>query len=98
MGHGIAQVAAMAGLEAILFDTSDTALERALERIASNLDGAVQRGKLTREAAHKARNLVAGDDNLEHAVAGADLVIEAIVERMDAKRALLEQAGRLAPG
>jgi 3-hydroxybutyryl-CoA dehydrogenase len=97
MGHGIAQVAAVAGYETILTDSSQAALNQAIRRVAANLDGAVQRGKLTREAAHHASNHIAMDPEIGTAVAGADLVIEAIVEDLDAKRALFALVGRLAP-
>lgn len=97
MGHGIAQVAAVAGFETMVSDSNAAALDRAVKRIAENLDGAVQRGKLTREVAHAARNHLVMDTELDAAVAGADLVIEAIVEDLDAKRALFARLARLRP-
>ena len=97
MGHGIAQVAAVAGYETILTDSNQAVLNQAIRRIAANLDGAVQRGKLTREAAHDASNHIAMDPEISTAVEGADLVIEAIVEDLEAKRALFALIGQLVP-
>ncbi len=95
MGHGIAQVAAQAGWSTRLTDAVPGAADRALERIRGNLDGAVQRGKATageREAA--LARLVAGDD-LEAAVRGADLVVEAVPERLDLKQDLFRRLHHL---
>lgn len=97
MGHGIAQVAAVAGYETMLSDSNESALERAVKRITENLDGAIERGKLSPEAAHAARNHLGVDAELEAAVEGADLVIEAIVEDLDAKRALFARLARRLP-
>ena len=49
MGHGIAQVAAMAGYETRLFDVEPEALEAAQVRIASNLAKGIKRGKVDRK-------------------------------------------------
>jgi len=95
MGHGIAQVAAAAGFRTMLTDTREEALDAAVRRIHENLEGAVRRGKLTAEAAHDARNRIGVDPELDYAVQGADLVIEAIVEDLDAKRALFQHLDAL---
>lgn len=89
MGHGIAQVAAMAGYDTTLTDTHVEVLPRAKERIDANLEGAVTRGKLSPEAVDAARGRLAFHERLGDGVAGADLVIEAIVEDLDAKRNLM---------
>ncbi len=98
MGHGIAQVAAQAGYAVRLADALPGAAARGLERIRANLAGAVQRGKATpaeRDAALARIEIAAG---VEAAARGADLVIEAVPEDLDAKRALFASVGRLAPG
>jgi len=97
MGHGIAQVAAVAGYETMLTDISQAALDQAVKQINQSLDGAVERGKLTREAAHGARNNLGLDTELEYAVKDADLVIEAIAEDLAAKQALFTRLGALRP-
>jgi 3-hydroxybutyryl-CoA dehydrogenase len=99
MGHGIAQVAAQAGFDTMLTDTREAALEEAVGRINQNLDGAVARGKLTREQAHAARNRIGIEPDLGYAIRDADLVIEAIVEDLEAKRALVRSVeATAAPG
>ncbi|RZJ10102.1 MAG: 3-hydroxyacyl-CoA dehydrogenase [Rubrivivax sp.] len=87
MGAGIAQVAAQAGHAVSLFDARPGAAEAAKARLAQSLDGLVAKGKLTGDAAHAALARITPVD----ALAPADLVIEAIVENLDAKRALFAE-------
>jgi 3-hydroxybutyryl-CoA dehydrogenase len=92
MGVGIAQAAATAGWPTTLTDTRPDALPAAMESIRHTLDGAVQRGKL--EAAGRAAILgrLRTATGARAACEGADLVIEAVVETLDAKRDVLSQA------
>jgi 3-hydroxybutyryl-CoA dehydrogenase len=97
MGHGIAQVAAMAGYETRLTDANTDALTGAWDRIQSNLAGAVSRGKLTQAQADAAvANLTPAAD-LEMALRDADLVIEAIVEDLAVKQALFHRLDAIVP-
>ena len=96
MGHGIAQVAAMAGFDTTLTDTFADALPVAVERIRQNLAGGVARGKLTSDDAAAAMTRLHIDPDMESSVGGADLVIEAIVEDLDVKRALFAELDALA--
>lgn len=92
MGNGIAQVSAQAGYETVLIDVSADALTQALASIEQMLDGGVKRGKLTaedREAA-MARISTSTDDT---SVAQADLVIEAVFEDLDLKKAIFKKLG-----
>ena len=88
MGHGIAQVAAMAGFETVLTDVNPSAIAAGRERIQANLAGAVQRGKMGADAAVAALSRITGADDLADAVRDADLVVEAVIEDLDVKRAL----------
>ena len=88
MGRGIAQVAAMAGLATRITDSEERVLARARERIQGNLAGAVSREKLTQMAADAALARIIVVPNVTDAVREADLVIEAIVEDLQAKRDL----------
>ena len=97
MGHGIAQVAALAGYETMITDAREDALDAAVRKIHENLEGAVSRGKLKREEAHGVRNRIGIDPELEHAVKDADLVVEAIVEDLAAKQALFRSLEKLTP-
>jgi 3-hydroxybutyryl-CoA dehydrogenase len=91
MGHGIAQVAAQSGYDVKLVDVSTEALERGRAAIDESWTKLVDKGKLDagdRDAAKK-RLSVAGDLG---ALADRDLVVEAVVERLEVKR---EVFGRL---
>ena len=91
MGHGIAQVCAMAGMEVRLFDLADDALGRGLDKVHSNLDKGVDRGKVTEDVRDQALMRLAGSTDLQTAVDGADLVIEAIPEVLELKRKLFAE-------
>jgi 3-hydroxybutyryl-CoA dehydrogenase len=97
MGHGVAQVCALAGWDVALADTRPDALPAARNRIRANLDGGVRRGKVTQEAAAAALERIALASDLGTAVAGADLVIEAVVEDLAVKRDLFTAISQGAP-
>lgn len=89
MGHGIAQVFAMANISTYLLDNNEEVLANGLARVASNLDKGVARGKVTEEAREQAlAHLHRGD--MENSLPGANLVIEAVPERMDLKQSLFQ--------
>ncbi len=91
MGHGIAQVCAMAGMEVRLFDVSDDALQHGLDKVHLNLDKGVERGKVSESLRGEALMRLAGTTELETAVDGANLVVEAVPEILDLKRTLFSQ-------
>lgn len=90
MGAGIALVAASAGHTVLLYDAVPNAAERAIARLTTDLDALVRRGKVT-EAERQARlsRLTPVQDIA--ALAPAGLVIEAIVEQLDAKVELFQK-------
>ena len=95
MGAGIAQVAAEAGLDALLVDPVEGATARAHERIAGFVRRKVEKGQLTADEARVAIGRVmpvAGVDGL----AAADLIIEAIPEDLDLKRDAFRRLDALA--
>jgi 3-hydroxybutyryl-CoA dehydrogenase len=81
MGHGIAQVCAMAGYDVRLADVSDELAHAGRERIRANLEDGVRRGKLAADAARACLGRVTVEANLEAACAGGDIIIEAVPER-----------------
>jgi 3-hydroxybutyryl-CoA dehydrogenase len=85
MGAGIAQVAAEAGLEVLLHDPVDGASERALERIAGFLRRKAEKGQLTAAEADAARGRIRAISKAGE-LARADVVIEAIPEKLKLKR------------
>ena len=92
MGHGIAQVAAVAGYLTRLTDAHPEAIVSGRDRIQANLIGAVARGKLTQEAADAAMSRVTGVPGVEAAARDADLVIEAILEDLVLKQSLFNNS------
>jgi len=90
MGSGIAQIAAQAGHRVLLFDLRDGAAAEARARLAKTFEGLVAKGRTTAEAAAQALQRIEPVDSLR-TLAPADLVVEAIVEQLQAKRDLFAQ-------
>lgn len=87
MGRGIAQLFAQSGYDVHLYDSNPAALAAALAGIAETFAMLVDKGRLEARAGEAARARVHAVEALA-GLAGCDLVIEAIVERLDAKREL----------
>ena len=92
MGRGIAYLAALAGYDTVLFDADAGALDAAKAAVESTLRKGVERGKVTEEAATLAASRVQVATDLEPAVRGADLIIEAVPENIELKSDLFAQA------
>jgi 3-hydroxybutyryl-CoA dehydrogenase len=90
-------VCAMAGCQVSLYDAQPDALERALSSISANLEKGVERGKVTPETRDLALRGLRKAASLAEAAAGADLVIEAVPERMQLKTAIFEELDAAAP-
>jgi len=94
MGHGIAQVAAQAGFDVVLYEIDSAQLARGLGRIEKQLARAVEKEKLDQAGAQAVTARIQG--TLDPAdLAGCDLVLEAITEDLQAKRALWRQLDEL---
>lgn len=89
MGLGIAQMAAMAGLDVTLYDLHADATEKALITITRNLDKGIDRGKVTNEQKEETLSRIKTSNSLEEVV--GDVIIEAIIEKLDVKKALFSQ-------
>jgi len=87
MGSGIAQVAAQAGWDVVLRDVTDEALTRGTDGIKASYEKFVSKGGLEAGEAESALARIATTTELE-AAADADLVVEAVFERIDVKREL----------
>jgi 3-hydroxybutyryl-CoA dehydrogenase len=96
MGHGIAQAAAQAGYSVTLTDIDESALTGAVEQITHNLDGGVERKKITLAERDQALSLVATTGDIETALSLADLCIEAVVEDIKIKQDLFVTMERVA--
>ncbi|GMU65335.1 MAG: 3-hydroxybutyryl-CoA dehydrogenase [Acidobacteriota bacterium] len=88
MGNGIAQVAATAGFDTVLVDIAPAALEKGLGAIGRSLDRLVAKGKLDADGAAAVRGRIASGTALD-ALAGCDLVVEAVVEKLEVKSRVL---------
>ena len=96
MGAGIAQVCIQAGVETVGREVTDELGERARERIAHYLSRGVEKGRLTAEERDAALARLTTTTELSD-LAGCDLVIEAVVEELDAKREIFAELDRLLP-
>lgn len=94
MGNGIAQTFAQHGFDVHLVDVSTAALERAKAAIGKSLGKFVDKGTLTADARDATLGRLAFAGSID-AVAHADFIVEAIVERRDAKRDLFAKLDAL---
>jgi 3-hydroxybutyryl-CoA dehydrogenase len=97
MGHGIAQVSAMAGYHVTLNDPQPGAVERGLAQVAANLQKGVDRGKVSREDAEAALARLEAAESVKEAVQDAWLVIEAAPEQMEIKERIFADVYGFAP-
>ena len=98
MGHGIAHVAAQAGCRAHLYDVDASVIEKGLKQVEANLRKGVDKGKITQEAFDATlANIAAASTDLAEAAAVADLVVEAVPERMELKQAIFKTLGASCP-
>src|SRR4029077_5053768 len=97
MGAQIAQQAALNGLDVTLQDTSEGQLRKAAESNRGHVMRRVEKGRLTEADAGAALARVRTTTELGDAVGNADVVIEAVFEDLDVKRAIFADLDRLAP-
>ncbi|HEX6881920.1 MAG TPA: 3-hydroxyacyl-CoA dehydrogenase family protein [Planctomycetota bacterium] len=97
MGHGIAQVLAMSGLATSVYDVEARALDAAREKVRANLAAGVEKGKVTAAARDAALAALTFTSDLDAALRGAEVVIEAVPERLELKCSLFQRLGKLAP-
>lgn len=86
MGQGIAQVCALSGFDVLIFDVDADAAKKGIASIDASLQKSIDKGKLSDEAKANALSRIKVCENLDRLK--ADLVIEAVVERLDVKREL----------
>lgn len=97
MGHALALVHALGGCRVMLHDAEAAVLARAPALIATACDTLCKAGTISPHEAEAARNRVLLADTLEQAVAEANLIVEAVVEKTEVKRAVFEEVDRFAP-
>jgi len=96
MGRGIAYVSAVGGFETAIIDINEQALENAQNEITSIFEKSITRGKLTAQQAQEARLRLAYVTDLAAVAKNADLIIEAVPEKKDIKKAVFEQMEQFA--
>ncbi|MET7638490.1 3-hydroxyacyl-CoA dehydrogenase family protein [Streptomyces sp. NPDC005438] len=94
MGSGIAQVSAQAGWDVVLRDVTESALTRGVDGIKASYDKFVSKGKLAAEDAEAALGRITTTVDLD-AAADADVVVEAVFERIDIKREIFTELDKL---
>ncbi|WP_290900217.1 3-hydroxyacyl-CoA dehydrogenase family protein [Ferroglobus sp.] len=90
MGSGIAQVCAMAGYEVVLRDIEERFLERGMENIKKSLSKFVEKGKISEDEMKATLERIKTTTKLED-FENVDVVIEAIIEDMEAKKAVFRE-------
>ncbi len=97
MGNGIAHVFAQYGFNVTLVDTSEAALEKALQTISRNTDRQVSKEIITQATKEKILATLHTTTAMETGVADTDLVIEAVTEHKAVKLSIFKQLDELAP-
>jgi 3-hydroxybutyryl-CoA dehydrogenase len=93
MGSGIAQAVASSGFYTILYELNDSVLEKAKSSIEKNLQSLVEKRKITGNAKEETLNNLKFTNNLHDCL--ADVIIEAIIEKPEAKIALFNQLAEI---
>lgn len=90
MGNGIAQVAAEGDFEVILYDMNAAGLDKGMKRIEKTLKRNVEKGKISEAEAQEIQGRIRPADKIEE-LAEVDLVIEAIIEKIEPKKELFAE-------
>ena len=96
MGSGIVEVCLKSGHETVVREVNDELLQRGLGRLDGSLERAVQKGKMTDAEREAARARLTATTDMG-ALAGCDIIIEAITEDRRAKAALWQEIAKVAP-
>ena len=96
MGTGIAHIAAQSGYEVILSDISEQALQRSISSIATVFDKLITKGKIAESVKHETLTRIRTTTDLTE-MATVDLVIEAIIEKFEAKYDLWQKLDKICP-
>jgi 3-hydroxyacyl-CoA dehydrogenase len=96
MGTGIAQIAAQAGIQVKLYDAREGGAQVAYDNLQATLDKLVGKGKICAEEAKSALARLYVADSLDE-LADVQVVVEAIIERLDIKQSLIKQLEEVVP-
>lgn len=96
MGHGIAQIAAMAGFNVHLRDVEQRFLDNAMDKIKWSLNKLVEKNKMTKESFEQTLSRLVPLVDLKEGLKNADLVIEAVPEDLSLKRIVYKEVSAYA--
>ncbi len=96
MGHGIAQLCAMAGLKVYIVDISDEILDKAMERIKWSINKLMEKGKIGKEEAEASFSRIKPTTSYED-LTDVDLAIEAVPEKMKLKTLVFQKLDQVTP-
>jgi 3-hydroxybutyryl-CoA dehydrogenase len=94
MGHGIALVAAQAGFEVIINDTTDDFVRKGIGKIEKFLDKSIEKGKMNADDKKKITTKISGTSKLVD-LKNVDLIIEAIFENVQVKKQLFQELDKI---
>ncbi len=97
MGNGIAQVCAQAGYKVMLRDIEQRFIDGGMENIKKNLGRSVKKGKMSQDEMNAVLGMITPTLDLKEAAAGADVVVEVIVEIMDIKKQVYAELEKIVP-
>lgn len=96
MGSGIAQVAAQAGYKVTVSDVGQDALDKGVQAISASLGRFVAKGKVSQSEADDTLGRITTTTDLEEAAGEADVVVEAVFEKLEAKQSVFTVLDRVA--
>ena len=94
MGHGIALVAAQAGFDVVIRDTTDDFVKKGIGKIEKFLDKSIEKGKMTADDKKKIMGKISGTAKLDD-LKGVDLIVEAIFENVQVKKQLFKDLDKI---
>ena len=97
MGNGIAQVSAAAGMQVSMRDLDQAAVDRGMAAIRKSLDRLLSKERISAEDHAATLGRIETTTSFEDCVKGADLIVEAVPERMELKIELFQNAAKLNP-
>ena len=97
MGHGIAEVAALAGYDVRLRDINEELVERGYDQLEWSVGKLEEKGQLTEEEAEAALDRVTTLVDVEETVSNTDVIIEVVPEKMDIKQDVYQEVEQYAP-
>ena len=96
MGHGIAQITAMAGYNVILRDIQQAFLDKAMDKIKWSINKLVEKQKISQSEAEKIINRIHPVVDLEQSLKNSNLIIEAVPEDLNLKKRVYEEIEKFA--